>query len=104
MSRKEKIRKVMGEFEAGTLKSGSGEIVKDPRQAMAIAMKEAGASSEGKSDAYVAGYLDQIMGPGEKRCRGYLKKLSEDRRKKKVAGRRRRFRPTKAVRGRSSRP
>ena len=45
MSRKEKIRKVMGEFEAGTLKSGSGEIVKDPRQAMAIAMKEAGASS-----------------------------------------------------------
>ena len=82
MSRKEKIRKVMGEFEAGTLKSGSGEIVKDPRQAMAIAMKEAGASSEGKSDAYVAGYLDQMMGPGEKRCRGYLS-LSEDRTREK---------------------
>ena len=63
MSRKEKIRKVMGEFEAGTLKSGSGEIVKDPRQAMAIAMKEAGAASKGKSDAYIAGYLDEMMGP-----------------------------------------
>ena len=50
---------------------------------MAIAMSEAGASTEGKSDEYIAGYLDEMMGPGEKRCRGYLKKLSEDRRKKK---------------------
>ena len=82
MSRKEKIRKVMGEFEAGTLKSGSGEIVKDPRQAMAIAMKEAGASSEGKSDDYVAGYLDEMMGPGEKRCRGYLSSLKRNKKKK----------------------
>lgn len=78
-----KIRTVMREFEAGTLKSSSGEIVKDPRQAMAIAMSEAGASSEGKSDDYIAGYLDEMMGPGEKRCRGYLKKLSEDPRGKK---------------------
>nr|BAR25793.1 unnamed protein product [uncultured Mediterranean phage uvMED] len=82
-ARQKKIRKVMGEFEAGTLKSSSGEIVKDPRQAMAIAMSEAGASTEGKSDDYIAGYLDEMMGPGEKRCRGYLQKLSEDRRKKK---------------------
>jgi hypothetical protein len=50
---------------------------------MAIAMSEAGASTEGKSDDYIAGYLDEMMGPGEKRCRGYLQKLSEDRRKKK---------------------
>lgn len=82
MSRKEKIRKVMGEFEAGTLKSGSGEIVKDPRQAMAIAMKEAGAASKGKSDAYIAGYLDEMMGPGEKRCRGYLSTLKKNKKKK----------------------
>ena len=81
--RRAKIRKVMNEFEAGTLKSSSGEIVKDPRQAMAIALSEAGVSKEGKSDEYVAGYLDEMMGPGEKRCRGYLKKLSEDRRKRK---------------------
>ena len=39
-ARQKKIRKVMGEFEAGTLKSSSGEIVKDPRQAMAIAMSD----------------------------------------------------------------
>lgn len=81
--RQKKIRKVMGEFEAGTLKSSSGEAVKDPRQAMAIALSEAGVSKEGKSDEYVAGYIDEMMGPGEKRCRGYLKKLGEDKRKKK---------------------
>ena len=81
--RRAKIRKVMNEFEAGELKSSSGEVVKDPRQAMAIALSEAGVSKEGKSDEYVAAYLDQLMGPGEARCRGYLKKLSEDRRKKK---------------------
>lgn len=77
----------MGEFEAGTLKSGSGEVVTDPRQAFAIAMSEAGASEiiekEKKSDEYVAAYLDAVMGAGEKRCRGYLKKLAEDRRKRK---------------------
>ena len=81
--RRAKIRKVMNEFEAGKLKSSSGEVVKDPRQAMAIALSEAGVSKEGKSDEYIAGYLDEMMGPGEKRCRGYLKKLSEDRRKRK---------------------
>lgn len=81
--RRAKIRKVMNEFEAGKLKSSSGEVVKDPRQAMAIALSEAGVSKEGKSDEYIAGYLDEMMGPGEKRCRGYLKKLSEDRRKGK---------------------
>ncbi|MBQ45551.1 MAG: hypothetical protein CMK37_07825 [Porticoccaceae bacterium] len=81
--RQKKIAKVMNEFEAGTLKSSSGEVIKDPRQAMAIALSEAGVSKEGKSDEYIAGYLDQVMGPGEKRCRGYMKKLASDRRKKK---------------------
>ena len=73
----------MNEFEAGTLKSSSGEVIKDPRQAMAVAMSEAGVSQEGKSDEYIAGYLDQMMGPGEKRCRGYINKLASERRKKK---------------------
>jgi hypothetical protein len=36
--RRAKIRKVMNEFKAGTLKSSSGEKVTDPRQAMAIAL------------------------------------------------------------------
>jgi hypothetical protein len=76
--RREKIRTVMREFKAGTLKSSGGELVKDPRQAMAIALSEAGIKKEGKSDEYWASYIDEKMGPGEARCRGYLKKLKEE--------------------------
>lgn len=36
-----KIAKVMGEFEAGTLKSSSGELVTSRKQALAIAESEA---------------------------------------------------------------
>lgn len=39
-----KISKVMKEFKAGTLKTSSGEPVKDQKQAIAIAMSEAGMS------------------------------------------------------------
>lgn len=35
-----KIRKVMREFKAGTLKSGGGPTVTDPKQAIAIAYSE----------------------------------------------------------------
>jgi hypothetical protein len=38
-----KIAKVMREFEAGTLKSSSGELVTSKKQALAIALSEAGA-------------------------------------------------------------
>ncbi len=37
-----KVRKVMKEYAAGKLKSGSGQKVKDRKQAVAIAMSEAG--------------------------------------------------------------
>lgn len=37
----EKVAKVMREFEAGTLKTPSGEIVTSKKQAMAIALSEA---------------------------------------------------------------
>jgi hypothetical protein len=38
-----KIGKVMGEFKRGTLHSGKGgPVVKNPKQALAIAMAEAG--------------------------------------------------------------
>jgi hypothetical protein len=43
---KEKIPVVMGEFERGTLHSGCGEIVKNPKLAVAIAMSEAGLSKK----------------------------------------------------------
>ena len=38
-----KIKKVMGEFKEGTLHSGKGgKVVKNPRQAVAIALSVAG--------------------------------------------------------------
>lgn len=40
-ARRKKIRKVMGEFSEGKLKSGSGKKVKNRRQAIAIALSEA---------------------------------------------------------------
>ena len=43
-----KIHKVMSEFKKGTLKSGSGGKVKNRRQAVAIAMSEAGMSKKKK--------------------------------------------------------
>lgn len=42
----DKIAKVMAEFESGTLRSSSGELVTSREQAMAIAMSEAGQSSQ----------------------------------------------------------
>lgn len=46
MSKAEKkIGKVMGEYKAGKLHSGgSGKVVKNPKQAIAIALSEAGKS------------------------------------------------------------
>ena len=44
-----KIGKVMGEYKEGTLYSGkSKKVVKNPKQAMAIAMSEAGKSARYK--------------------------------------------------------
>ncbi len=44
-----KISKVMGEYKEGTLHSGkSKKVVKNPKQAMAIAMSEAGKSARYK--------------------------------------------------------
>lgn len=38
---KEKVQTVMKEFKRGTLHSGSGEIVTNPKQAIAIGLSEA---------------------------------------------------------------
>ena len=56
-----KVAKVLREFKAGTLKSSSGEKIKDRRRAIAIALSEAGMSMEGKSDAYIDAYIDTMM-------------------------------------------
>lgn len=63
-----KIAKVMREFKAGTLKSSSGEVVKTPRQALAIALSEAGVSRKPKedmSDEYYMGFFKEIAGEEE---------------------------------------
>lgn len=44
--KKNKIKKVMGEYKRGTLKSSSGAKVKSRKQAVAIAMSEAGKSKK----------------------------------------------------------
>jgi hypothetical protein len=45
---KEKVGKVMKEFQSGKLKSSSGKKVTKPKQAMAIALSEAGMAKKGK--------------------------------------------------------
>jgi hypothetical protein len=45
---KEKVGKVMKEFQSGKLKSSSGNKVTNPKQAVAIAMSEAGMPKKGK--------------------------------------------------------
>lgn len=90
-----KMRKVMREFKAGTLKSSSGEPVKSRQQAIVIALSEAGMAKQEKSDQYWDAYVDGMCGsmskegmeeeeeeemdasPAEARCRGYLKSLKK---------------------------
>jgi|TARA_R110000868_G_scaffold18838_2_gene82042 hypothetical protein len=45
---KKKVGKVMSEYKAGKLKSSSGSKVKNPKQAIAIAMSEAGMKKKKK--------------------------------------------------------
>ncbi len=42
--KKRKVKKVMGEYKRGSLKSGSGRKVKSRKQAIAIALSESGQS------------------------------------------------------------
>ena len=59
--KQKKLAKVMREFKAGTLKSSSGDPVTNRKQAIAIAMSEAGMSMKGKSDAYIDAYVDAMI-------------------------------------------
>ena len=47
MKKQEKIRRVIGEFREGSLKSSSGQKVKNPKQAVAIALSESSRMAEG---------------------------------------------------------
>jgi hypothetical protein len=71
MTKKEKQAKValvLREFKAGKLKSSSGEKVTNPRQALAVALSEAGMSRKPKqdmSDEYYMGFFKEIAGEEE---------------------------------------
>ena len=100
MSSKEKqakVAKVMREFKSGKLKSSSGEAVKSPKQALAIALSEAGMSRKPKadmSDEYYMVFFKELAGEeeeneeeamdesiGEKRCKAYLSAVRKNRKK-----------------------
>jgi len=62
MPKPNKMHVVMGEFKRGTLHSGSGQIVKKRKQAVAIGLSEAGLSrqrSERIMERYAAKRLQQ---------------------------------------------
>ena len=71
MTKKEKQAKValvLREFKAGKLKSSSGEKITNPRQALAVALSEAGMSRKPKqdmSDEYYLGFFKEIAGEEE---------------------------------------
>ena len=48
ITKKRKMKKVMDEWKLGELKTNSGKVVKDQKQAVAIALSESGQSYKGK--------------------------------------------------------
>jgi hypothetical protein len=63
-----KVRLVMKEFKSGKLKSSSGESVKNPQQALAIALSEAGLSRKPKKDMgdeYYLAFMKELAGEEE---------------------------------------
>lgn len=68
MTKKEKsakVAKVMREFKAGTLKGSDKKPVTSRKQAIAIALSEAGMSRQGKSDEYWDNYFAVMIGEAE---------------------------------------
>jgi len=68
MTRKEKqakVAKVMREFKAGTLKGSDKKPITNRKQAIAVALSEAGMSRQGKSDEYWDNYFMTLIGKEE---------------------------------------
>ena len=60
-AKQKKVAKVMHEFKAGTLKGSDKKPVTNRKQAIAIALSEAGMSRMNKSDEYWDAYVDAMM-------------------------------------------
>ena len=73
-----KIAKVMREFKAGTLKGSDKKAITNRKQAIAIALSEAGMSMQGKSDAYWDSYVLTIMGKEEEEEEEGMEEEEED--------------------------
>ena len=73
-----KIAKVMREFKAGTLKGSDKKAITNRKQAIAIALSEAGMSMQGKSDAYWDSYVLTIMGEEEEEEKEGMEEEEED--------------------------
>lgn len=73
-----KIAKVMREFKAGTLKGSDKKAITNRKQAIAIALSEAGMSMQGKSDAYWDSYVLTIMGEEEEEEEEGMEEEEED--------------------------
>jgi hypothetical protein len=58
-----KVAKVMGEFKAGTLKGSDKKPIKNYKQAVAIALSEAGMSMPKKdaSEEYMRAFIRQVL-------------------------------------------
>jgi len=58
-----KVSRVMKEFKAGTLKSSSGDPIKNYKQAVTIALSEAGMSMPKKdaSEEYMRAFIRQVL-------------------------------------------
>lgn len=92
-----KIAKVMREYKAGTLKSSNGSPIKNYKQAVAVALSEAGMSMPKKdaSEEYMRAFIRQVLQEeeameeeenmdesiGEKRCKAYMATVQKNRKK-----------------------
>lgn len=58
-----KVAKVMREFKAGTLKSSSGQPITNYKQAVAVALSEAGMTMKKKdaSEEYMRAFIRQVL-------------------------------------------
>jgi hypothetical protein len=80
---KRKMKKVMGEFSKGTLKTSAGKKVTDPKQAVAIGYSEAGESkNEGVQIFRFEQFVNEKYGPAQEKLEKARQKATKDMMKK----------------------